>query len=88
MSHTAVPGALDSFLEQLSRCLDSESVRRMADFQVDKTVQTRVGQFAERANEGLLTDEERTEYEAFINASDLFTILQLKAQRNLNSGSA
>ena len=60
----------------------------MADFQVDKAVQTRVGQLAEGANAGLLADEERTEYEAFINASDLFTILHLKARRNLNSGSA
>ncbi len=40
---------------------------------------------AERANEGLLTDEERDEYEAFINASDLIAILQLKAMRALDS---
>ena len=38
---------------------------------------------AERANEGLLTDEERAEYEAFINTADFISILKLKARRHL-----
>jgi len=42
---------------------------------------------AERANEGLLSDDERAEYEAFINAADFISILKLKARRNLESDS-
>jgi hypothetical protein len=38
---------------------------------------------AKRANEGLLTAEERAEYEAFINLDDFLSILQLKARRQL-----
>ena len=38
---------------------------------------------AKRANEGLLTPEERAEYEAFINLADIVSILQLKARRQL-----
>jgi hypothetical protein len=48
-------------------------------------VQARVDFLAERANEGALSDEERTEYEAFINAADFISILKLKARRHLES---
>ena len=38
---------------------------------------------AEQANEGLLTDGERADYEAIVNAADFIAILKLKAQRHL-----
>ena len=40
---------------------------------------------AEKANEGLITAEERSDYEALINTADLIEILKLKAQRKLTS---
>jgi len=85
MSGASTSGVLDGLLESLSRCLDAESARRVADFRLDAHVQERVDVLAERANEGLLTSEERDEYEAFVNASDLIAILQLKAMRVLDS---
>jgi hypothetical protein len=85
MSDVSASGVLDGLLESLSKCLDTESARRVARFRLDARVQERVDVLAERANEGLLTDVERNEYEAFINASDLIAILQLKAIRALDS---
>jgi len=79
--------ALDALLEPLSRCLDSESARRLVDLRVAPSVEERVSMLAERANEGLLSDDERAEYEAFINAADFISILKLKARRNLESDS-
>jgi len=76
---------LDSLLDPLSRCLDAESARRVAEFRVAAHVHERVAVLAERANEGILSGDERSEYEAFINASDFITILKLKALRNLES---
>ena len=75
---------LDQFLDPLSRCLDEESARRVVALGVAAPVQERVGILAERANEGLLSDDERAEYEALINASDFISILKLKASSQLS----
>ena len=76
---------LDGLLEPLSRCLDAESARRIVDLQVDPPVQERMDLLAEGANEGTLSDNERSEYEALINAADFISILKLKAQLYLAS---
>ena len=85
MSDAMPLGVLDSLLDPLSRCLDAGSARRVAAFTVATNVQQRVDVLAERANEGLLSVEERAEYEALVNASDFIAILKLKALRNLES---
>jgi hypothetical protein len=85
MKDTSAIGVLDGLLDPLSRCLDAESARRVAEFRVAPQVQKRIDVLAERANEGLLTDNERAEYEALINAADFISILKIKAQRNLKS---
>ena len=85
MSDRTAFGAFDSLLDSLSRCLDAESARRVVEFRVAGDVQKRVDVLAERANAGLLDDDERAEYEALVNTSDVITILKLKALRNLES---
>lgn len=63
-----------------------ESARRVAEFRVAPVVQERIDILAGQANEGLITQDERVEYEAIINAADLITVLKLKARHNLNNG--
>jgi hypothetical protein len=75
---------LDQFLDPLSRCLDEESARRVVALGVAAPVQERVDILAERANEGLLSDDERAEYEALVNAADFISILKLKASSQLS----
>jgi hypothetical protein len=84
MSAAAV---LDGLLEPLSRCLDAESARRLIELRVDQAVQDQIDALAERANEGLLTTDELTEYEALINAADIISILKLKARQQLHPNS-
>ena len=75
---------LDSLLEPLSLCLDTESARRVVDFRIDARVLERIDVLSEQANEGSLSTGERSEYEALINAADFIAILKLKAQRRLD----
>jgi hypothetical protein len=84
MGTPAMDTALDGLLDPLSRCLDAESARRVTEFRIDPAVQSRIDTLAERANNGVLTEEERAEYEAFINAGDFISILKLKARRHLD----
>jgi len=76
---------LDELLDPFSRCLDAESARRVAEFRIAPSAQERVDALAERANEGVLSENERIEYEALINATDFITILTFKARRKLTS---
>jgi hypothetical protein len=85
MNHAQETSVLDRMLDPLSRCFDGESARRVTEYRIDPTVQARVDILAERANEGLLTPEERAEYEAYINADDFIAILKLKARRYLDT---
>ncbi len=81
MTQTQATSVLDRMLDPLSRCLDAESAKRVSELNIDPVVQARVDVLAERANEGLLTSEERAEYEAYINADDFISILGMKAKR-------
>jgi len=83
MSQIQETSVLDRMLDPLIRCLDAESVKRVLELSVDPVVQARVDVLAERANEGLLTPEERAEYLAYINADDFIEILKMKAKRHL-----
>jgi hypothetical protein len=78
-----VSTTLDGLLEPLSRCLDAESARRILDFRVNPAIEARLDFLAEKANEGTLSDAERSEYEAAINAADIISILKLKTRRHL-----
>ena len=85
MNDASAVAVLNDLLEPLSRCLDAESARRVAEFRVAPLIQEKISVLGERANEGLLTEVERAHYEAIINAADFISILKLKAQRNLKS---
>ena len=85
MSHSQITSVLDRMLAPLSRCLNAESARRVSELSIDPVVQARVDVLAERASEGLLTPEDRAEYEAYINVDDFISILKMKSKRHLGT---
>jgi hypothetical protein len=72
---------LDEMLEPVSRSFGLKTARALAALRVGKRTQARVDALAEKCNEGKLTSDERTEYEAYVQASTLIGILQAKARR-------
>jgi len=57
----------------VSKCLTRAGV---IEFRVEPAVQA-LDLFAEEANDGTLDEDERSEYEAFVDAVELISILQL-----------
>ena len=74
---------LDQMLEPVSRCFNVDAARSLVALRVDEGTQERVEELAEKCDEGKLTPEERSEYEAYVQASTLIGILQAKARRVL-----
>ena len=88
----SVPNAptdiLDRLLDPVGRCLTGDAARMLVDLRADPETQRRIDYLADRANDGLLTDDERGEYEAFISAAGLIAVLQAKARDALATGTA
>ena len=74
---------LDEVLEPVARCFTSDVARKIADLQAAPTFQTRLDELASKANEGELTEPEREQYEAYVDAIDVISILQAKARKIL-----
>jgi hypothetical protein len=52
----------------------------LADLQADPDAQARMEILAEKANEGTLSAEERREYESWVRAGTMISLLQAKAR--------
>lgn len=61
-------------------CLTPESARRIANQRADAVTQAKFDELADKANEGLLSDEERVEYDRLLAAFHVITILQARAR--------
>jgi hypothetical protein len=64
--------------------LSAEQIRQIAELQGDPALAERVRELAEKANEGELTDVERAEYEAYIEANNVLAIMQAEARFRLS----
>jgi hypothetical protein len=62
----------------------SESERpQPATFSVRYRPETRVAELADRSNEGLLTQDERAEYDSYVEGAEILGLIKLKARRYL-----
>lgn len=84
MSTTSIH--LDRLLEPLAGCFSADVAAKVANLRADSVTQERIDFLASRANEGLLTDEEREEYAGYIHAIDVIAVLQAKARASLRKG--
>jgi hypothetical protein len=71
---------LDRLLDPVGRALTPEAAKRLIALRADAAAQGRIDELAERANEGILTTEERGEYESLIAAAGVVALLQTKAR--------
>lgn len=83
MRKTATAGVLVDLLAPVVSALNDEAARKLIGLRADRKVQAHVGRLARKCNEGELTADERSEYEAFVAVGDFVAILQALARRRL-----
>jgi hypothetical protein len=81
---SALDTPLDRLLDPVARCLTPDVARQLVEIRPDPETQARIDDLAERANDGSLSVAERTEYEGYVEAIDLVSILQAKARKVLS----
>jgi hypothetical protein len=79
---------LDRILDPVGRALSPEAAKQLLALRADADTQSRIDGLADRANDGMLTPDERAEYESLIGAANLVAILQAKARAVLAGNSA
>jgi hypothetical protein len=77
--------AFDRAIDPVFRILSREQAVRIVDFHADEELQARIEELARKANEGELTDEERSEYAGYAQANKFIAVLQAKARRVIAS---
>ena len=76
---------LDQLIEPFAECLTTDAARKIAAMKADEALQGRVDELASKANQGMLTDDERAEYDRYLAAFHFVTVMQAKARRLLDS---
>jgi hypothetical protein len=71
---------LDEMLEPLTRAFSQPVAEALVNLQASAHAQARIGELAEKCNNGELSDTERSEYEMYVHALDLIAVLQAKAR--------
>ncbi|MEX2174268.1 MAG: DUF896 domain-containing protein [Pirellulaceae bacterium] len=61
-------------------CITPEVAGRIQAVQLDSVAQERINELAKKANTGTLTEEERGEYQDFVEAIDRLAIFHAKAR--------
>jgi hypothetical protein len=74
---------LDRLLDPFAKCLTAEVARQFVELRPDAQTQGRIDELAAKANEGTLSPAERIEYERYVEAIDVVSILQAKARKVL-----
>jgi len=80
MSSTSTIEVLDRVLHPVTESLTPESAARLATIQADPVTQARGDELADRNSEGLLTPEERAEYEFYVRFFDFLAVLRARAR--------
>lgn len=83
---TTLP-SIERILEPVTACLTPEVAQRILDVRLDDPIMMQRLEFLrEKANEGTLTEQERAEYEGFVEGNDLLMLIKDQARSMLQNG--
>jgi hypothetical protein len=83
----SITGYLDRWLDPVGKALNPDAARQLLSLRADDATQQRVEELADRNTEGLLTEDERSEYQSLVAAAEIVAVLQAKAMIKISSDS-
>jgi hypothetical protein len=76
---------LDRLIDPIADCLTVQAAEKIVLLRADPELQKRIDELAEKANRGELTAEEQGEYDRYLAAYHVVTLMQARARRVLNA---
>jgi hypothetical protein len=76
---------LDDLMSPVAACLDTRSLEALVELRAEPAAVARMEELAQKANEGLLTEGEQSEYESCVMFANFLGILQSKALKKLKA---
>lgn len=73
-------------VDPIGRAFTHEAAEEILRVRADEETQRRIDELADKCNEGLLSEEERSEYQDYIVWFNFLTLLQAKARTFLKNG--
>lgn len=73
--------AFARLFDPVTACFTPEVAEKVALVRVDDRTQARIDELADKCNEGDITAEELTEYEAFAFGAEILAVVQAQARR-------
>lgn len=76
---------MDAMLSSVAECMNTGALKALVDLRASPQEVERIEWLGERANEGVLTSEERQEYQSSVMFANFLGILQSKARKKLQA---
>lgn len=80
MANGPTRGVLEEILEPVTQAFSRDVAQALVNLRASTATQERIVELAEKCNEGLLNPAEEAEYETYVHALDLVSLLQAKAR--------
>lgn len=83
--NTTITDTLDRLLDPVSRCLTPDVAQALVNLRADPSIQARLDELADKNTENRLTPDEREQYDLYLSAISVITVLQSKARMILKA---
>jgi hypothetical protein len=87
MIQTQSSSNLDRLLEPVTTTMPMDYAKQLVELRAGPDDQARIDELAGKCNEGQLSENERVEYESYVQTIHLIGVLQRNAKRVLANGS-
>jgi len=78
--------SIEQLITPVGQCLTPEVAERLVLLRATPELQQQVDVLADKANRGVLSEDERHDYEQYVSFSQFVTLLQIQARNLLDGG--